>query len=193
MDLSIMKTRLTDAIKKRNAYFTLALGSVVINIVLALTVLFHQPNDRTIIVPAGFKQTFWIDDHGVSGSALAEMTRYFSTLILDMTPENSDYQITQVLHYTDPTTYGALKAQLIKAIDNLKTEGLTTAFFPVNVNVDVHTLQAAITGDMSYYIGKQKTNTYRTTYRAQYRYHNGRLYLKSFNEVKQHDKTLDSQ
>lgn len=183
MDINVTKVRLKDAIKKRDAYFTIALASLLVNVVLALGMLFHHPVDRITIVPAGFKQSFWIDKNGVSSSYLAEMTRYFATLKLNMTSESSDYQISQILKYTNPRTYGVLKANLIKETDKLKNEGLTSVFYPVNVQVDVSNLKATITGDLSYFVGKQETNTYRVSYVAKYSYDSNRLYLDSFEEV----------
>lgn len=186
MDIQVIKNRFTDVLKKRDAYLTMAMASLVLNILLALVLFLHQPNARTIIVPAGFKQTFWVDNQGVSASALAEMTRYFSLLKLNMTPESSQSQIHQILKYTNPATYGQLKAQLINQADRLAKEGLTTAFFPVDVKVDVPHLQAMITGDLSYFIGQQVTKQDRVSYLAQYSYHNGRLYLDAFKEVEKH-------
>ena len=186
MDINVVKTRLTEELKKRNAFLLLALGSIGVNVLLSLTLLFHSPDNRTVLVPVGFEKSFWVDNKGVSASYLAEMTRYFSTLKLNMTPDSSEYQINQILQYTNPRTYGALKADLVKQSDSLKNEGLTSAFFPTNVQVDVPNLSATITGDLSYFVGKEETSSYRVSYVAQYSYDNGRLYLNSFQEVEKH-------
>lgn len=187
MDINVIKTRLSEELKKRNAFLLLAIGSIFLNILLGLVLLIHTPEDRTILVPLGFEKSFWVDKKGVSASYLAEMTRYFATLKLNMTPDSSDYQINQILQYTNPRTYGTLKAELVKEADSLKNEGLTSAFFPTNVEVDVPHLNAIITGDLAYFVGKEETSSYRVSYLAQYAYDNGRLYLNSFKEVNKHD------
>jgi type IV conjugative transfer system protein TraE len=186
MEINNYQQKLKDVIKKRDAFFTMAILSMTLCLLLAMALLFHRSQDRIVIVPANFQQSFWVNKDGVSASYLAEMTRYFATLELNMTPESSDYQVGQVLKYTDPKQYGAIKAELIKYRDTVKNEGLTTAFFPVDVQVNLPKFQATIVGDLSYFVGKQETNTQRVTYLAQYRFNNGRLYLSSFQEVEKH-------
>jgi type IV conjugative transfer system protein TraE len=186
MDVHIYQKRLMDAFKRRDDFLILLFCSLCLNILLGLGLVLHGNRVQTIVIPAGFKEAFWINSKGVSAGYLSEMTRYFSSLLLNMTPENSQYQREQLLQYVDPRKYGSLKIQLMKREDTLKQEGLTMLFYPMSVKAFPKQLEAVITGDLAYFVGQHRTSMNRVSYRASYHYQHGRLYLMKFDEVASH-------
>ena len=179
-----MQSKLGDLAKKRDVFLTLSIALLIIVLLQSFVLIKTVGNTKVVLIPMPLKQTGWIDKQGVSVSYLTEMTRYYSTLFLNISPSETDDQMQEILHFTAPAFYGALKAALLEQKKTLERKHISTWFSPVSVRSDVQNLTADITGDLHILVGSQETEVKRVTYRTHYVYKNGLLLIASFNEVK---------
>lgn len=183
MKRQIFLSKLNAAVQKRDLFLFLAIALLIIVILQSVVLMKSVGNTRLVLVPMPLKQTGWLDKRGVSASYLSEMTRYYASLFLNLSPDDSQQQMEEILHFTAPERYGLLKSELLTEMENLNRKHLSTWFSPVSVTVDMHQLTADITGDLHVLVGKEETQVVRTTYRAHYIYRNGLLLIAAFNEV----------
>lgn len=182
MNINILKTTLTEAIKQRNVFLlTTLLCLVIILLETCLLVSSFGRNDRILYVPPNMHAVGYVDKNGVSDSYLADMTRYYALLFLDVTPSSAPAQAQALLNYVAPQSMGALKDQLLAQADKLKAHQLSLRFAPTNIDVNNKALVADITGELHFYVGKAEVNVIRPTYRVHYQLNNGALQIVSFN------------
>jgi type IV conjugative transfer system protein TraE len=184
MYFSLWQSKLLQLWKQRNAYLVLAAGLLLINFLQSIALLCLVDRWHTMIVPAPLSRTVWLNQSTVSDSYLAEMTDYFSTLILDSTPDNAKFQHDTLLRYVEPSSYGHLKNQLLLNEETLKTKNISTSFFPIDIKTDRKHFTCLITGDLKTFVGQELTSTLRQSYLVRYHYAHGRLLLQQFDEVK---------
>ncbi|MFN7097090.1 MAG: type IV conjugative transfer system protein TraE [Gammaproteobacteria bacterium] len=188
MKREIFINKLQEVIQKRNLFLLLTIVLMTIVLLQSVILINVINNTRIVLIPMPLKQTGWVDKNTISDSYLAEMTRYYSSLFLNMSEDDSNDRINEILHYSAPEMYGELKTQLLNETGNLKKKHISTWFSPMNVSVDTSNLTADITGDLHILVGKDETNVLRVTYRSHYVYRNGALLIDGFNEVKKSDK-----
>lgn len=182
MNINMLKTTLVDAIKQRNVFLlTTLLCLVIILLETCLLLSCLGKHERIVIVPPDMHAVGYIDKDGVSDSYLADMTRYYALLFLDVTPSSAPAQAQALLNYVAPQSAGALKDQLLAQADKLKAHQLSLRFAPTNIEVNSKVLVADITGDLHFYVGKSEVNVVRATYRVHYQLNNGALQITSFN------------
>ncbi len=183
----IQKTRLLQLIEQRNGYLVLACGLTVLCLLLTSLSFYLSNRERIIVTPPVIDRSFWITNSEVSPQYLSEMTAFFAYLRLNVTPESADHQRQLLLRYVAPQDYGVLNDRLIAERDRLVAQHISSAFYPVNVQVDTQALSAVITGDLISSVGTTQLSPQRVTYLIKYRYNNGRLFVNQFQEVKLHE------
>ena len=114
------------------------------------------------------------------------MSEFFVFLRFNETPSSAKSQQQKLLEYVDPSHYEALKIQMMDEETHIKKEHISTAFYPADVDVDVKKLQTTIKGDLISSVGTTMLPAQRVTYQIVFSYNGGRLWVKSFNEVKAH-------
>lgn len=184
MNLAIYRSYLEKIISQRNGYLVLAGGALIVCLLEAVMILFLIGRERIVIVPPSIEKSFWVSSQNVSPEYLSEMTMFFASLRLNLTPDNSNLQRETLLRYTDSAYYNPLKAQLVKEADRLNDQHISLAFYPVNIKVNSKRLEAIIEGDLKASVGEAPIPTRRVKYLVRYRYDASRLLIKSFEEVK---------
>lgn len=183
MDRNLFIGKLEEIVKKRNLF--LCLTFILLGVVVLQSLILFKTigNQRILLIPMPLQESGWVDKTSVSESYLAEMTRYYSTLFLDRTPEDNMHQMAEILHYSAAQSYGTLKSDLLSQTATLKKNHVSTWFSPLSVSVNVAGLNADITGDLHLIVGKEEVSIKRITYRAHYVYRNGALLISAFNQV----------
>lgn len=184
MKRMIQKSLLQYVIRHRNGYLIVALGSLILNLLLSITLMLMIGHERIILVPPSIDKTFWVSASHVSPEYLSEMSLFFSNLRFNITPTNATTQRELLLRYVQPNKYEELKTELLSEADYLVKEHISTAFFPVNVIVDSKKLVGRVTGDLQSTIGDSQLPAKRVTYQIAFNYNAGRLFVISFDEVK---------
>lgn len=168
-------------IKQRNAFLVLSLGMMLANILTASLLFFK--NERIVIVPAYFKQTFWTEGELVSDSYIEEMSLFFTKLMLDTTPDSHKYRRDVILRYVAPKYYHELEKKLIAEAERLYKEGVTTSFMPKEVKVKA--LGAEVTGLLISYISGTRVGEVKETYQLQFGNTGGIFMLENFTVKKE--------
>lgn len=185
MKFSIAKTHLEKMLAQRNGYMMLSLGLVFVCLVQGILIFVLIGREKIIIVPPDIDKSFWVSSRHVSENYLAEMTRFFVMLRLDVTPERAGIQRETILRYTDPDFYGLLNSQLVQEADRMRDQNISMAFFPsTDIRTNEKKLKAIIEGDLKSWVGDMALPSKHVKYLLSYGYHSGRLFLKSFEEVK---------
>lgn len=183
MLLHTWHSKLLELLKQRNSHLLFAVGLLASNLIQLIIILCLAGNWHTIILPPN-APSYWLSHRQVSNSYLTDMTHYLADLALNVTPDSAKFQREEILKFTDPKGYGSLKAALIACEDNIKQKNIATLFYAVDVQVDSKQLSCIITGDLKTFVGQQLTSTQRLSYLARFRYHNGKLLVVQFEEVK---------
>lgn len=184
MQLTHYKSRLQQVLAQRNGYLVLAALLALISLLLTISVCRMIGRERVVITPPVVNQAFWVEANAVSPEYLSQMTSFLTQLRLNLTPSNAEYQRETLLRYTDPAYYGDLKNELVSEADQLEKSHTSLIFYPVEVAVDAPNLVSRITGDLSATVGNDHLAAQRIHYQLKFRYGEGRLWLKSFEEIK---------
>jgi conjugal transfer pilus assembly protein TraE len=189
MQLTHYKSRLQQMLAQRNGYLVLAALLAGVCLLLTVSVCRLIGRERIVITPPVVNQAFWVEARAVSPEYLSQMASFLAQLRLNLTPANAAYQQETLLRYTDPAYYGDLKNELVNEAEQLEKTHTSLIFYPVEVVVDAKQLTAQLTGDLSATVGNDHLPVQRIHYQLQFYYSEGRLWLKSFEEIKnnQHD------
>ena len=112
------------------------------------------------------------------------MSSFFTELRLNVTPHSVEKQHEMLLRYVAPQYYGTLKTQLVSEAEKIKKSDMSTVFYPVDIQVSQDDLAVTIIGDLKSFIGNESLPSRRTAYLITYNFHQGRLYVTNFKEVK---------
>lgn len=184
MQLTHYKSRLQQILAQRNGYLVLAVILAAISLLLTISVCRMMNRERIVIVPPVVNQSFWVEQSAVSPEYLSQMTTFLAQLRLNLTASNAAYQRDTLLRYTDPIYYGDLKTELVNEADHLEKSHTSMIFYPVEVTVDSQHLTTHIIGDLSASVGNDPLPVQRISYQLIFRYSQGKLWLKSFEEIK---------
>lgn len=186
MKYLLHKSRLQHLISHRNGYLALASGSLILNVLLAMGIFAVSGHERIVVVPPSINKTFWVTESHVSPEYLSEMTLFFADLRFNLTASNVAMQHDLILRYVNPNGYADVKAQLLSEAEKLTKEHIAMAFYPVDIKVDTTKLISIVTGDVQGTVGNSVLPLERVKYQLTFTYHDGRLLVKSFDEVKTH-------
>lgn len=188
------ESELDEATHGRRRWRYLAFALVGANVLMAMTMAGMDKRQETILVPPTLQRTVWVKGAETSPEYLEEMTRYFASLLLNVTPKSVDDNISVFLRYVAPKAYGDVKSDMDLRAAALKHNELSTAFYPVSYATDTATRQVVVDGDYLTIVGKKLVSTTRRSWRFGYAYAGGRLWVTEFVEVnREHpfDKTID--
>ncbi len=131
----IQKSYITELIEQRNGYLLLACGLILLCLLLSGFCVYLSRHEHIVLTPPSIERSFWVSVDAVSPEYLAEMSTFFSYLRLNVTPDTVEHQRQILLRYVDPREYGMLKDVLIAEQDRMNTQHLSSAFYPVNVQL----------------------------------------------------------
>jgi conjugal transfer pilus assembly protein TraE len=181
------ESRLLKSLKQRDACLLLVVSLLGLTLLQAFALWAMAGRWHVVVSPPTITKSFWVSHNQVSDEYLSEMSLYFASLLLDVTPESTELNHKMLLQYTDPSGYGSLRAQLVARAERLKAQDMSTVFYPVDIQTNPQTLIVQLQGDIKTMVGQQVINTTRQYYQMQYTYHQGRLLVKSFDEVAAHE------
>ena len=178
MDPTQISKKLERAVFSRNVIAGIAVALFVSNVLLSIAVICK--NQKTVLVPASFKKDIVISNSEVSTSYVEEMTNFYLTMILEVTPENIDYRFSQVLKYTAPETYHAISKFLKEEATKYKKYNLSTNFVLEEITVNVDELSVKASGKLSSKFSAEGSAQKQVSYEIKYKDVRGRLLIKEF-------------
>lgn len=156
-------------------------GSLVINVLLAGTILMKSETTTTVLVPMSLASSpdLQITNTHVTSEYLQLVARDLLTLVTYNTPANVDSHRDALMKYVSPASFGAIDAELLRQARHIKDKRASLLFDVQEVEVDLNGLSVAFTGIRRTLIGQRETQTERLTYRLTLTLAGGRLYLQS--------------
>lgn len=188
MKLNLYHSKLADTFRQRNNLMLIAMLLLVTVSLQAFVIFYLSGRERVILVPPQLEQSVWIEGNKVSRSYLEQMTLFFSSLALNITPDNAGFKHQRLLQFIDPSVYGALKAKLAQEADVLKRRNLSTVFQPISLAINEDQAMVDIEGDFVTLIGQTETSSIRRTYRTQFLNRQGQWFVSEFKELNNEQK-----
>jgi type IV conjugative transfer system protein TraE len=171
--------------KQRNIAIIIGMIMLGINGVLSLSILGKR--EKTVIVPAYLKQTVWTQGELVSASYIEEMSRYFSELLLDSTPDNYKYKRDVILRYVAPSYHNIVEKQLIEEEQKMRKSNLTTDFVIKKIIVNEKNYQGLVVGSLVKYVAGQRVSESEEKILIKFGYESGIMMVREFKRVIEND------
>ena len=160
--------------------------SLVLNLLMAILILTRTDTHRQTIVPPTINKTFWVEDNAVDPAYLEQMAVFLLQLLLNATPATADLNITSLLRYIGPESYGRIEASLRNQAAELKAGALSMAFYPRSVTTAPDVANTiAVGGVVSSWSADRRLPDKPVNYLLKFRYAGGKLFLSDLKEVKE--------
>ncbi len=187
MKLAWMAEDIASARRATSFLVALLVGSMLVNLVLALFAVRLSGHERIVVVPPNIHKTFWVESDRVSSEYLEQMGYFLMQLTLNVTPQSVDHQAKMLLQYAAPASFGELRTALLAAAERLKRDGASTVFSAQNLVVDERTLRVGVRGQLTTFISDRRVSEVSKAYAIELQYAGGRMFLKAFRETNPND------
>jgi len=187
MKLAWMAENIASARRATSFLVALLVGSMLVNLILALFAVRLSGHERIVVVPPNIHKTFWVESERVSSEYLEQMGYFLMQLTLNVTPQSVDHQAKLLLQYAAPASFGELRTGLLAAAERLKRDGASTVFSAQNLVVDERTLRVGVRGQLTTFISDRRVSEVSKAYAIELQYSSGRLFLKAFRETNPND------
>ena len=187
MKLAWMREDIASARRATTFLVVLLVGSMLVNLVLAVFTMRLAGHERIVVVPPTIHKTFWVESDQVSGEYLEQMGYFLMQLTLNVTPQSVDHQAKVLLQYAAPASFGELRTALLAAAERLKRDGASTIFSARDLMVDERALRVGVRGQLTTFISDRRVSEVSKGYAIELQYSGGRIFLKAFRETNPND------
>ena len=187
MRLAWMREDIASARRATTFLVVLLVGSMLVNLVLAVFAVRLSGHERIVVVPPIIHKTFWVESDRVSSEYLEQMGYFLMQLTLNVTPQSVDHQATVLLQYAAPASFGELRTALLAAAERLKRDGASTIFSARDLTVDERALRVGVRGQLTTFISDRRVSEVSKGYAIELQYSGGRIFLKAFRETNPND------
>ena len=137
------------------------------------------------VIPFGGEQGYIISETNVDLHYLNMMTENFIYARLNVTPKNVIKNHNKLLNYTASSNYPAIKKQLHKEAEIIKSKKISSQFDVTDVRSDPRKLISVVSGDLKTYVGYRALKAQKKRYQISYQYRLGQLAITGFRELKE--------
>ncbi len=187
MKLAWMREDLASARRATTFLVVLLVGSMLVNLILAMFAVRLARHERVVVVPPTINKTFWVESERVSSEYLEQMGYFLMQLTLNVTPQSVDHQSKVLMQYATPGSYGELRTALMAAAERLKRDGASTVFSAQDLSVDERNLRVGVRGQLTTFISDRRVSEVSKGYAIELQYAGGRVFLKAFRETNPND------
>jgi conjugal transfer pilus assembly protein TraE len=184
MDITVSHQRAQAYLRQRNMLAFVCCGLLALS--LWSFIALSGKKAQYILVPT-VSSPLKIDSTGVSREYLEVVTRDAANLILNRSPAGLDYWMSEILGLVHPSSYGRMKAEMLKLVTDLKGSSVSQSFSPTKYVVDPKALTSTIEGELRTYVGTQEVSRARHIWRIRWNYTGLRLSMLSFDQVMKED------
>lgn len=178
MKLNHQKISLIKLLRQRNAMGLFA-GVVAVSNLILCAFLFFQ-SEKIIVIPPETKERIWFKGSSVSAVYLEEMAIFFSHLLLDKSEQNSRFHHVMLLKYVHPSSHSQVLSTLLADEARYKKEGLSTSFYPKDVEVNVHAKTVVLKGELLTRVGERHVSTVKRNFLVKFANQHSRWWLSEF-------------
>ncbi|HBD7398699.1 TPA: type IV conjugative transfer system protein TraE [Legionella pneumophila] len=152
---------------------------------ITIVALLHYAHSKheTHFIPPKISQEFTLSGTGVSEGYLRDMTNFLTQLRFNVTSSSATYQFNALLAYVNPSLYGDIRAQLVKEVELINHEHLSSVFYPSTFEIDTKHLSVKVIGQMKRFVGADLMSDVRETFLVRYSYEYGLLKLTNLEKV----------
>ena len=189
MFADISHERQQSLLRQRNLF---ALTSAGLGIALVVAVSLAATRDREVVLLPTLPKQLTVSSAGVEADYLELVTRDAALVLLNRSPEGLDYWMDEILKLADPASYGRLKADLVRIVDEQRGSDVTQAFVIRSMTVDPKGLTSDVTGTLKTFVGAQVIASDERRFRFNWTYRGLRLALSGFSQLPLKDPTKDA-
>ena len=190
MFADISHERQQSLLRQRNLF---ALTSAGLGIALVVAVSLAATRDREVVLLPTLPKQLTVSSAGVEADYLELVTRDAALVLLNRSPEGLDYWMDEILKLADPASYGRLKADLVRIVEEQRGSDVTQAFVIRSMTVDPKRLTSDVTGTLKTFVGAQVIASDERRFRFNWTYRGLRLALSGFSQLPLKDPTKDAQ
>jgi conjugal transfer pilus assembly protein TraE len=190
MFADISHERQQSLLRQRNLF---ALTSAGLGIALVVAVSLAATRDREVVLLPTLPKQLTVNSAGVEADYLELVTRDAALVLLNRSPEGLDYWMDEILKLADPASYGRLKADLVRIVEEQRGSDVTQAFVIRSMTVDPKGLTSDVTGTLKTFVGAQVIASDERRFRFNWTYRGLRLTLSGFSQLPPKDPTKEAQ
>jgi conjugal transfer pilus assembly protein TraE len=183
MNAQVLIESYNKVLTERNRLLLAFAIASLLSLILGVSNFYLIGKERIVIVPPTVSRTFWVASDNVSDSYLQEMSQYFSSLLLNVTPNTFAVNSEHLLQNVAPESFGALKSQLVQQQIEIERRGISTSFYPTHFKIDKQKLLVELKGELKVLIANASLDSKTKTYQMKFIQRHGRLFIQFFNEV----------
>ena len=178
MDFSYQHAQSQRVLRQRNM---LGITAIVLAGIVGLLLLFSANRDREAVLLPILDGPLRVSSSGVTREYLELVTRDTAVLTLNRTPNSLDYWMKQVLAIVSPKSQGAIKADLLKIVDDQRGSSMSQYF----------TLEGmeTVSGKLNTVIGQKVVSSEQRTFVYDWEYVGMSLKLVGFHMVQPKSRT----
>lgn len=167
-------------LKQRNILAITCAFLIVSNTILVIASLFSTR--EIVLIPNALDKETAVSNKKMSPAYLEAITRDVVSLMLNITPSNTEYATRSVLKITHPSFFGQLKHELSRNAEDVVKRRITTFYFPQSMQI-LGDSSVMVTGKLSTYLGKEMMSEEVKSYSITYAYEGFRPLVTDFHEV----------
>ena len=190
MFADISHERQQSLLRQRNLF---ALTSAGLGIALVVAVSLAATRDREVVLLPTLSKQLTVSSAGVEADYLELVTRDAALVLLNRSPEGLDYWMDEILKLADPASYGRIKADLVRIVEEQRGSDVTQAFVIRSMTVDPKGLTSDVTGTLKTFVGAQVIASDERRFRFNWTYRGLRLALSGFSQLPPKAPTKEAQ
>ena len=159
-------------------------GVLVASTLLNLGFVLHNSLRQTdVILQPVIQSPLTLSSSHISHDYLELITRDTAYAVLNRTPQSLDYWMNAVLKITDPSAYGKVKAQMLRAVGQLRGSDITQSVAINMIDVREKELHSEVSGVLHVYVGQKEVSQTPVRYYFDWSYRGLSLKLMGFGIV----------
>jgi conjugal transfer pilus assembly protein TraE len=190
MFADISHERQQSLLRQRNLFALINAG---LGIALVVAISLAATRDREVVLLPTLPKQLTVSSAGVEADYLELVTRDAAVVLLNRSPEGLDYWMDEILKLADPASYGRLKADLVRIVEEQRGSDVTQAFVIRSMTVDPKGLTSDVTGTLKTFVGAQVIASDERRFRFNWTYRGLRLALSGFSQLPTKDPTKEAQ
>jgi len=187
MEHKIRESKLSALSSRLNLMVCLVMGLMVSNMILAYSSMYSMRHQKREVVPFGGEHGYIISETNVDPHYLNMMTENFIYARLNVTPKSVIKNHNKLLNYTASSNYPAIKKQLYKEAQIIKSKKISSQFDVTDVRSDPKHLRSVVSGELKTYVGYRALKAQKKRYQISYQYRLGQLAITGFRELNEGD------
>lgn len=139
-------------------------------------------DEKLVLVPIT-DERITVSSGGVGAPYLELVTRDTALMLLNRAPESLDYWMANILKLAAPASHGALKADLVKIVEEQRGSDISQAFVIAQIHVDPKALTSTVEGTLKTFVGAQVIASQRRAFRFRWSQRGLSLALSGFEQL----------